>query len=122
MVSGPGVAWSRVNLSEALPGVLTPLGWTFWADATEASARLIFWRLGILPRSGLAPPRRTDDRFIGVFFGRAAANVDWIHHKVVRMPGAKPEAFERQYFGAARPGVDHRLVRNRYPVVALKLS
>lgn len=121
MVSGPGVAWSRVNLSEAMPGVLTPLGWTFWADATESSARRIFWRLGVLPRSGLAPPTRTDDRFIGIFFGRAAANVDWIHHKVVRMPGANPEAFELQYFGSVRSGVDHRLVRNRYPVIAGKL-
>jgi pyruvate,water dikinase len=121
MVSGPGVAWSRVNLSEAMPGVLTPLGWTFWADATEASARRIFWRLGVLPRSGLAPPTRTDDRFIGIFFGRAAANVDWIHHKVVRMPGTNPEAFELQYFGSKRPGADHRLVRNRYTVIAGKL-
>jgi hypothetical protein len=121
MVSGPGVAWSRVNLSEAMPGVLTPLGWTFWADATEASARRIFWRLGVLPRRGLAPPTRTDDRFIGIFFGRAAANVDWIHHKVVRMPGANPEAFELQYFGSKRPGADHRLVRTRYPVIAGKL-
>ena len=121
MVSGPGVAWSRVNLSEAMPGVLSPLGWTFWSDATEASARRIFWRLGVLPRSGLAPPTRPDDRFIGIFFGRAAANVDWIHHKVVRMPGANPEAFELQYFGSVRTDVDHRLVRNRYPVVAGKL-
>jgi phosphohistidine swiveling domain-containing protein len=121
MVSGPGVAWSRVNLSEAMPGVLSPLGWTFWADATEASARRIFWRLGVLPRSGLAPPTRTDDRFIGIFFGRAAANVDWIHHKVVRMPGANPEAFELQYFGSVRPAVDHSLVRTRYPVIAAKL-
>jgi pyruvate,water dikinase len=121
MVSGPGVAWSRVNLSEAMPGVLTPLGWTFWADATEASARRIFWRLGILPRTGLAPPTRTDDRFIGIFFGRAAANVDWIHHKVVRMPGANPEAFELQYFGSVRSGVDHGLVRTRYPVIATRL-
>jgi hypothetical protein len=121
MVSGPGVAWSRVNLSEAMPGVLSPLGWTFWADATEASARRIFWRLGVLPRSGLAPPTRPDDRFIGIFFGRAAANVDWIHHKVVRMPGANPEAFELQYFGSVRPAVDHSLVRNRYPVIAAKL-
>ena len=121
MVSGPGVAWSRVNLSEALPGVLSPLGWTFWADATEASSRRIFWRLGVLPRRGMAPPTRTDDRFIGVFFGRAAANVDWIHHKVVRMPGARPEAFELQYFGSVRPGVDHRLVRSRCPVIAAKL-
>jgi phosphohistidine swiveling domain-containing protein len=120
MLSGPGVAWSRVNLSEAMPGVLTPLGWTFWADATEASARQIFWRLGVLPRSGLAPPKHTDDRFIGIFYGRAAANVDWIHHKVVRMPGAKPEAFELQYFGTTRPGADHTPVRNRYPVIAGK--
>jgi len=120
MVSGPGVAWSRVNLSEAMPGVLTPLGWTFWADATEASARWIFWRLGVIPRRGLAPPDRADDRFIGIFFGRAAANVDWIHHKVIRMPGANPEAFELQYFGSVRPDADHRLVRNRYPVIAGK--
>jgi pyruvate,water dikinase len=121
MVSGPGVAWSRVNLSEAMPGVLSPLGWTFWADATEASARRIFWRLGVIPRAGLAPPTRPDDRFIGIFFGRAAANVDWIHHKVVRMPGANPEAFELQYFGSVRPDADHRLVRNRYPVIAGRL-
>ena len=121
MVSGPGVAWSRVNLAEAMPGVLSPLGWTFWADATEASARRIFWRLGVIPRSGLAPPTRTDDRFIGIFFGRAAANVDWIHHKVVRMPGTNPEAFELQYFGSVRTGVDHRLVRTRYPVIAGRL-
>ncbi|MEW6474986.1 MAG: PEP-utilizing enzyme [Actinomycetota bacterium] len=121
MVSGPGVAWSRVNLSEAMPGVLTPLGWTFWANATEASARRIFWQLGVIPRSGLAPPARTDDRFIGIFFGRAAANVDWIHHKVVRMPGANPEAFELQYFGSVRPDADHRLVRTRYPIIAGKL-
>ena len=24
------VTWSRVNIAEALPGVPSPLGWTFW--------------------------------------------------------------------------------------------
>ena len=31
--SGPRTAWTRVNMAEGIPGVLTPLNWSFWDDA-----------------------------------------------------------------------------------------
>lgn len=33
--SGPNILWNRVNAAEAMPGVLTPLGWTFWIGPSQ---------------------------------------------------------------------------------------
>ena len=64
------------RLAEALPGVITPLTWTFYAHASEISVRTAFAELGVLRRSEITWPADPDQRFIGVFCGRAAINLD----------------------------------------------
>ncbi len=121
---GPHTLWSRVNLAEALPGVLTPLGWDFWDHAMEWSSRQIFFQMGVLPRAELAEPERVDARFAGIFYGRAAANVDKFSSVVDRIPGTSGAAFEEQLLGSPDPRArrTRTLERwRRYPVVTGKL-
>jgi len=63
MESAPNRAWTMTNVAEAIPGVQTALGWTFWRDACERAVRMNFWRLGALRRGELPIPGCTDDRF-----------------------------------------------------------
>src|SRR5437764_13875723 len=86
MASGPDTPWTTTNVGEAMPGVQTPLGWTFWRDACERAVRMNFWRLGALRRSELGLPEAVDDRFSAVFFGRSAGNVRMFRYVGDRMP------------------------------------
>ena len=74
--SGPATFWTTVNAAEALPGVATPLNWTFFGRTVERSFRGTFSDMGVLPRSGAGVPASVDDRLWGIFYGRAAANLD----------------------------------------------
>src|SRR5436853_6756780 len=69
-------SWSRVNMAEALPGVQTPLTWTFWAPAIELGMRGAFCDLGIIRASAVRVPEAVDDRVNGIFYGRPAVNPD----------------------------------------------
>ena len=44
----PDVLWSPGNVSEAIPGVSTPLNWSFVGDAIELAGRRGFAALGVL--------------------------------------------------------------------------
>src|SRR5271156_6264527 len=80
-VSGPRTAWTTVNAAENIPGVMTPLGASFWIDMVETGLRSAFAALGVLPKSAVGPGLSPDERFGGVFYGRFAGNVDrfrWI--------------------------------------------
>jgi pyruvate,water dikinase len=115
---GPATFWTRVNAAEALPGVITPLTWTFYARASEISVRTAFAELGVLRRSEITWPADPDQRFIGVFCGRAAINLDQFRAMADRSPGQSGDALEREFFGTVRPGVSSAPTRGRYAFVA----
>ncbi len=119
--SPPHVRWTTVNMAEVLPGVLTPLGWSFWRDPCEAGLRAAFADTGVLPLSEAAPPERLEQRLTALFHGRLAANLDLVCELCDRMPGTSGAAFEEQMFGRADPDVPRARSRRRYPVVAAKM-
>ena len=67
--------WSRNNIAEALPGVCTALGFTFWFEPNNMGVRRGFRAVGACARSEVTMPERPDDSFIGAFFGQAAINL-----------------------------------------------
>ncbi|MGH9034467.1 MAG: PEP-utilizing enzyme, partial [Acidimicrobiia bacterium] len=98
--SAPTSYWSTANLAEAMPGVLTPLGWSVWGPAAEIGARAAFHSMGAIPGPERRVPGREEDRFINIFFGRPAARVDYLASIGDRMPGTSSEAIVTQLLGS----------------------
>lgn len=118
---GPSTYWSGVNLSEAVPGVPTPLGGAFWLNAFELSSRGVFHRMGALSASQLKGSSNPDLRLASIIYGRAVANVDRLRAMAGGIPGTSGNAMEEQLFGSVRPGIPDNPRRGRYPVVAIKM-
>lgn len=115
-------AWSRANLAEAMPGVLTPLSWEFVAPSTVTVARSMFAMLGVVsPRELTAPLANAAEAASTLFYGRAALNVDVMRRYVARVPGADPDAFEQEVLGRSRGASPEAKQRWRLPMVAGKL-
>lgn len=120
--SRPETFWTTVNIAEAIPGVLTPLGWSFFGGGLELAMRGAFADLGVLKRRERVQPDETSERFTGCFLGRVAVNVDMMRRIVGdRLPGTSGDALELQLLGASRPDVESHATRRRYGVVALRL-
>ena len=119
--SAPDAYWSAANLAEAMPGVLTPLGWSVWGPASELGARAAFYAMGAVPAAERFIPARPEDRFINVFYGRPAARVEYLASIGDRMPGTSAEAIATQLLGSVPPGFESRPTRRRYPFVAARL-
>ncbi|MEA2169445.1 MAG: rifampicin phosphotransferase, partial [Solirubrobacteraceae bacterium] len=116
---GRAARWTTANIDEGLPGVVTPLTWSFYFPAVEEATRAAWFGLGAMTRAERPVPAAIDERFFTVVFGRGAANVDRFGEMADRMPGASAEAFEMQLFGSSSGGAAARSFR-RYPVVAAK--
>jgi pyruvate,water dikinase len=113
-----------VNFAEAIQGVQTPLGWTFWDLAMETSVRRAFGNLGALAGSAVAPPTSPDDKMSSAFFGLPTGNVSTFHRIGEAMPGTNGDTVVEQLFGELRPGQSRQRDRRamlRYPVVAMKM-
>src|SRR2546423_13330936 len=102
----PDVLWSPGNVSEAIPGVSTPLNWSFVGDSIELAARRGFAALGVLAPGEVTLGPRAEDRFIVAFFGRTVANIEKMRMIGDRMPGASANGIEQQLFGVVRDGVE----------------
>lgn len=118
----PDTRWTRVNFAEAIQGVQTPLGWTFWSYAMEESVVRAFRGMGTLRRPRL-PAGLAEDGFAGCFYGRAAGNVDVFHYVGDRMPGSSGDIVVEKLLGklpdtpSRRPASAYA----RFPVVAGRL-
>ena len=119
--SGPGTFWTTVNAAEALPGVSTPLNWTWFGEATERAFRRTFVDMGVLHPAAAVVPASVDDRLWACFYGRAAANLDTFRRLGDLTPGTSGDAIELQIFGTLRDGVESHRSRRRYPFVAARL-
>ena len=116
-----GVAWSTINAGEAIPGVVTPMTWSFFGDPTERAMKRMFCDIGVLRPDQVVASERPEDRLWDLFYGRAAANLNTFRWIGDRMPGTSGDAIEEQIFGQVRPGVVSEHVVGRYPVVAVKM-
>ena len=67
--------WSRNNIAEAIPGVCTALGSTFWFEPNNLGVLRGFRAVGACDRSEVKMPERPEDFFFGAFFGQAAINL-----------------------------------------------
>jgi pyruvate,water dikinase len=99
MHSSDETRWSTVNFGEAIGGVQTPLSWAIWTYGMEVSARRAFASLGILTRREEALPASADDRMSGIFYGRAAGNINFFRMVGDRTPGSAPDVIEQKLFG-----------------------
>ena len=118
--SDPGSYWSTANVAEAMPGVLTPLGWSFWGPSCERSTRRAFHLVGALPARDIAEPNRTEDRFLNIFYGRVAASVDFLTRIGDAMPGTSGATIAAQLLGQVPPGFVSQPSRRRWPIVAAR--
>ena len=64
-VSPDGVRWTTVNMAEVLPGVLTPLAWTFWREPCESGLRGAFADAGLLACDEITAPDDLAGRLTG---------------------------------------------------------
>jgi len=122
-ISGPEITWTTVNFGEANPGVQTPLGLTFWLEASEQSLVAMGRALGAFSRreARVASIEDVDRRHMAGFHGRMAGNVNRFRELADRMPGTSGDAFEEQLLGVVRSGACSKPIRRRYPVVAVRL-
>lgn len=119
--SHPSTYWSRTNVAEAMPGVLTPLGWTVWGPVCEHACRRAFAATGALPKNQIAAPARAEDRAYSIFYGRIALNVDFLFEMGEWLPGTSGEAVIKNLVDFVPPGLTSRPSRKRYPVVAARM-
>jgi phosphohistidine swiveling domain-containing protein len=116
----PQSMWSRTNISEAIPGVCTPLSWTLWGASSERATRRVFNSIGALGRGDLGCPSREEDLMIGIFYGRPALRVDFTCLMGDRIPGTSATAIAEQIFASVPIGFESHPDRKYYPVVAAK--
>ena len=100
--------WTRGNVGEVFPTVVTPLTWSLFRRDVEAG-----WR-GALERFGAMSDDDYGDVWpacVGVFGGYCYLNVSVHRILAVRTPGLTPEDMDRSFFGEseappydARPG------------------
>ena len=119
--SDPDSWWSSANLAEAMPGVLTPMGWSIWGDSSELSTRLAFFATGALRKSELPLPARPEERFIAAFFGRVAGRVDFLCLIGDRMPGTSGTEVADQLLGFVPPGIVANPTYRQLPSIATRL-
>src|SRR5262249_30182652 len=107
----PDVLWTRVNSNEAVPGVMTPITWSFYGPTLETYGRSGYADFGVIPWSAVRWSDDVAERFIGVFHGRLSINVNEVRKMMSGLPGIRGDDIERDMLGSVRTGV----VDERYP-------
>ncbi|GAA0612601.1 hypothetical protein GCM10009547_13260 [Sporichthya brevicatena] len=119
-VSEPGDYWSTGNFGEAMPGVMTPLGWTFWGPTADRATRGAFASMGALTKAEATCPANPQDRVANVFYGRVAGKVNFLVSVGDRLPGTSGAAVAEQVVGAMPEQLTSRPTRRRYLAIALR--
>jgi phosphohistidine swiveling domain-containing protein len=117
----PHTHWSTDNVGEAVPGVMSPLGWSLWESVSDRGLRQLSYALGIFDRREYLGPASSEDPIIQVFYGRIAMSMDWLGLVGDRMPGTTgPQAIEGM-LGRVPESMSFHPTRRRYPMIAWKL-
>ena len=119
--SGPDVCWTRINVAEAAPGVLTPLAWSgFYRGPSEIAVMTGFADLGVMP-SRTARHRHHDQRLLGCFYGRLSINVSTLRSIMGGLPGTSGDDVERDILGSSRSGLTDESFGWRVPALAARM-
>jgi hypothetical protein len=92
--TSPDTEWTAANIQEALPGLITPMTWSFMEPLLEYGFRRPVERIGAYVR-----PK---DPFVAQFYSRAYLNATALREGAKRQPGGSPEAVDEQYLGRQR--------------------
>jgi pyruvate, water dikinase len=119
-VPNPNYSYTTTNLSEAMPGPASPLGWSIWAAPADIAGRAPWYALGAISKREMALPVDVSARTVNIFYGRAAICVNYCCEMGDRIPGATGENLARDAFGFVPPGFVSHPTRRRYPIVMVK--
>jgi len=116
--------WTTGNVAEAVPGVLTPLTYTFWAEPFERTVRGSYSEMGVISRAeGARVTVDPDHVALGIVYGRAVLNVRLILSVGAGLPGTNAAEVAANVLGDTAHDMGALPVNTplRYPVVALRL-
>lgn len=120
--SEPHEHFTTANIGEALPGVLTPLGWTLWGTTIERTTRETLCSMGVFTRREAVLPPTCDGRITRIFHGRGALHIDAVATLGDRMPGTTGPQVVAGIFGESPDDIDYRPTRRRYPFIVWGLA
>lgn len=118
--SAPDAYWSTSNFGEAMPGVMTPLGWTFWGPTADRATRGAFASMGALTKAEARYPDDPNHRVASIFYGRVAGKVNFLVGIGDRLPGTTGAAVAEQVVGAMPAELTSVHTRTRYPAIAVR--
>jgi phosphohistidine swiveling domain-containing protein len=119
--SAPDTLWTTVNVAEAIPGVITPLGWSIWGPASDLGMRKTFAAFGVLTGPEVQGPAGDHDRVMSVFFGRPVLRADFFLAMGERLPGTSGADVAESLFAATPDDYVSRPERRYYLRAALRV-
>lgn len=119
--SRPEHHWSTDNVGEAVPGVMSPLGASFWGYHAEGTTRGSFAAIGAFSRAEREIPEPLEDRVVRIFCGRVALQIELMTTFGDRLPGTSGQEMAAALLGTVPDDIEYRPTRRRYPFIACKL-
>jgi pyruvate,water dikinase len=119
-VPNPSYSYTTTNLSEAMPGPASPLGWSIWGGSSDISGRAPWFAIGAISKAEMAVPANPSDWTVNIFYGYAAICVNYFCEMGDRIPGATGENLARDAFGFVPPSFVSHPTKRRYPIVMVK--
>ncbi len=119
--SAKGCFWSTANVGEALPGVVTPFGWSVWGPAIDLGMKDAFRQTGALEPERVVFNPEADKRAVTVFHGRGALSVNFLCEMGNRLPGTSADAIAKQLLGEMPVGIQIPQTGKRHRAIALNM-
>ena len=116
--SGPTTQWTRNNVGEAFPGVVTPLHYDFVVRAGELGIRGAYAERGAITAEEAAESDVADERVMAAFKGRLAVNVDTMCAFGDRVSETAAAEIEFGLLGFVREDVTRHPSTDRHALIA----
>jgi len=117
-VSGPTTQWTRNNVGEAFPGVVTPLHYDFVVRAGELGIRGAYAERGAITEAEAQESDVADERVMAAFSGRLAVNVDTMCRFGDRVSPTAAAEIEYGLLGFVREDVARNPTTDRNAIIA----
>lgn len=91
--------YSNGNISEVLPGTITPLSWSFVGPIIEHSFRAQILSFGAMPDPG------PEHRVLGFFYHRPYICISYLAEAAARTPGLSPDTIYEEFVGKPEESV-----------------
>ena len=119
-VSAPTTQWTRNNVGEAFPGVVTPLHYDFVVRAGELGIRGAYAERGAITEAEAGESDVADERVMAVFTGRLAVNVDTMCAFGDRVSETAAAEIEFGLLGYVREDVGRNPTTDRHALIAAR--